>query len=92
MKQYQLKPGYVKRNVAGEYLAIPVTMDGALRKQLILLNSVSAYIWDLLTSRCSVDELTKKITEEFEVSYQVAYQDTEEFLIDLEKQHLLCMQ
>ncbi|MCQ2507465.1 MAG: PqqD family protein [Dorea sp.] len=89
MKKYKIKPGFVPRYVAGEYLAIPVTMEGACRRQMILLNSVSAYIWELLENLRSLEELAGKIEEEFEITYPEAYQDTKAFLEDLDHEQLL---
>ena len=44
---YSIKQGYVLREIADEYLAVPIN-SGTASSQLITLNPVSALLWKQL--------------------------------------------
>ena len=61
------KEGFVLRSVVGEYILMPVDdtilqFDGA-----VLLNEVSAFVWNQIQTPISKADLLKSILDEFEV-------------------------
>lgn len=74
------KDGFVLRNVIDEYILMPVDdtilqFDGA-----VLLNEVSAFVWNQLQNPVSKENLLKSIIDEFEVEEEVAAQDLDNLL------------
>lgn len=81
-KKFSLKPGYVLREIAGEYLAVPVGADNGA--QIIVLNPVSSFIWKELSTPKTLEELVTAVKSQFDVSQGEATVDIMEFLAQLE--------
>ena len=76
----KVKDGFVLRNVVDEYILMPVDdtilqFDGA-----VLLNEVSAFIWNKMQTPVSKADLLKSILDEFDVEENVAAQDLDSIL------------
>lgn len=87
-KIYSIKSGYVFREIAGEFLVVPVTPDDGV-KGMMILNPVSALLWQLLQSGKTVEELLAGVTSEFDVSDEEARGDILDFLAQLDNLGLL---
>ena len=79
------KKGFVLRNIVGEYILMPVGENIGKFKGTILLNEVSAFIWQQLQNPVSREELLKAILEEFEVEESVAAADLDALLAQFEE-------
>ncbi len=80
-RKFNIKQGYVAREVAGEYLAVPV--DSSVGSNIVVLNDVSRFLWNELKTEKSFDELTKAILDKYEVSKEEAEADLTDFLTQL---------
>ncbi len=80
-RKYSVKQGYVAREIAGEYIAVPV--DSSCGTSIVVLNPVSKFIWDELKTEKTFDELLDAILNNYTVSKQEAEQDLKEFLMQL---------
>lgn len=87
-KIYSIKSGYVFREIAGEFLVVPVTPDDGV-KGMMILNPVSALLWQMLQSGKTVEELLKGVTSEFDVADDEARADILDFLAQLDNLGLL---
>ena len=66
---------FIIREIAGDYVMMPVG-DTALKfNGLIMANAVSAFIWEKIEDVDKVEELAKLITYEFDVTYEEAFKD-----------------
>ncbi len=86
-KKYCLKPGYVLREIAGEHLAIPVTAENS--SDIVVLNPVSAILWEELETGRTIDELTDKICENFDINRDEAKADIVEFIESLVEKNVI---
>ena len=87
-EKFCLKDGFVLREIAGEFLAVPVnSVENS--SQLIVLNPVSALIWKMLGEEKTLAQLVDGITAEFDVSAEEAKADTEAFLEQLKELEFL---
>lgn len=84
------RSGYVLRDIAGEYLLIPVELEDGSQSQMAVLNEVGKFLWELLQGEQTVDSLAQAVTGEYEVSREEAEADICEFL-DLLSHHQLLM-
>ena len=89
---YQLKPGYAVRAFMDEYLVIPVGSPGADDSKMAVLSPVAEFIWSLLEVPRSFGEILSAVTDEFEVTAEVAEPDIRDFLRELEEHHFLTME
>ena len=90
--QYHRKPGYAIRAFMDEYLMIPVGAPGADDSKMAVLSPVAEFIWSLLEEPRSFAEILTAVTDEFEVTAEVAEPDIREFLHELETNHFLLME
>ena len=74
---------FIMREIAGEYILVPVVSAAANFNGLISLNEVGKYVVELLFQEHSIPELVDQITEEYDVSPETAMTDVEAFLEQL---------
>ncbi len=88
-RRFRLKSGYAVRAFMDEYLVIPVASPEKGDAKMAVLNPVGEFIWTRLGSFCTFEELVTAVTEEFEVSAEVASEDIRDFLRELQKHGFL---
>lgn len=77
------KPGFVLRNVVDEYILMPTGDNIGKFNGTILLNEVSALVWEKLQNPVSKEDLLKAVLDEFEVEKAVASADLDALLSTL---------
>ncbi|MDD7194260.1 MAG: PqqD family protein [Clostridiaceae bacterium] len=87
-EKYCIKPGYLMREIAGEYLAVPTDAQNG-SGHIVILNIVSKLLWEELQTEKTLDELVKAVTAEFEVSPEEAAEDIADFIKQLEENNLI---
>lgn len=65
IKKYHAKPGYVSRKIAGEILLIPIGEQTQELNGIVHLNETSEFLWTLLKSPHSINDLVEKTKTEF---------------------------
>lgn len=87
---FKIKSGYVVRDIAGEYLAVPVNCEEGAPEQIVILNVVSKFLWEQMETGKSFQELLDGVMSNFEdVDPVEAKQDIAEFLAQLKNLNLL---
>ena len=85
----KIKSGFVIREIAGQYMAVPVGERVNDLHGMIALNETGAFIWKLLENEKTEEELARALTEEYEVSYEEALEAVREFRELMEKEKVL---
>ena len=85
---FKIKPGYVLREIEGEFLAIPFAPE-LNSANIIILNPVSGLIWEKLQTECTLPQLVTAVTENFSIDAATAQGDIEEFLQTLKENNML---
>lgn len=80
-RKFCLKPGYVLREIAGEFMAIPVSAENT--SDIVVLNPVSAILWEELQNKKTIDELADVICSKFDIGKEEASADIKEFIESL---------
>lgn len=86
-KKYIIKQGYVTREIAGEFIAVPV--DSSCGTGIVILNPVSKLLWDEMRSEKTFDELVGVILENYDIPREEAENDLRDFLNQLNENGLL---
>jgi hypothetical protein len=73
----------VARQIAGQWLLIPLRQTGVDLQKVYLLNETSAAIWRLLEKPVSFPELISKLTEEYAAPRELLETEAGEFVWDL---------
>jgi hypothetical protein len=77
------KPNFVARAVNNELVLVPLKNQVADMTALFNLNEVGQFIWNQLSEDDTIDTLTAKICDEYEVDANIAKEDLTNFLEDL---------
>ena len=86
-KKYSIKQGYVVREIAGEFIAVPV--DSSCGTNIIILNPVSKFLWDELRQEKSFDELLDAMLKNYDVPKEEAEADLKDFIMQLIENNLI---
>lgn len=78
--RYQVREGFVHRQVADADVLIPIGNNVANFNGYIMLNPTASFLWDALTQAKSAGELINLLLEEFDVTPEVAQKDVSLFL------------
>lgn len=74
---------FILREIAGEYILIPVGAAAAKFNGLITINETGHVIFCALSKECTITDLVDAITDEFDIDRETAQADVEEFLRQL---------
>lgn len=88
-KIYCIKGAYTLRQIAGEYLAIPISNEAGDDANIVILNPVSQVIWGKLEAGATFNEILDAVVKEFNVEKEEATEDIKDFLENLENSGLL---
>ena len=79
----KLEKEFVLREIAGDYVIIPVGKMVIEFNGLITVNEVGVSIWNMLQNEVTFDQIVQGILNEYEVEESVAREDIREFLDQL---------
>ena len=79
------KHGFILRELVGEYLLMPTGENIAGFNGVVLLNRVSAFVWEKLQSPASREELLDAVLEKFDVDEATAAADLDALLEKLDR-------
>ncbi len=73
----------IMREIAGEHILVPVGAAAAKFNGLITMNEAGRFIFDQLAEDRTLPELAERVTAEYDVDYDTALRDAEEFVQQL---------
>lgn len=76
----QIKKEFVLREIAGDYVLIPIGKTGAEFKGLFPLTETAAAIWEMLPGAENEEEIINKLLEEYDVDHETLATDVKGFL------------
>ena len=85
----KIKQGFVAREIAGEYILIPVGETAMQVRGMISLSESGYLIYQKLQQDCEKVDLIRAVLNEYEVEQSVAEADVEAFLDQLRQLNLL---
>ena len=85
----KLKYDFHVRNIAGEYILVPMGAGALAFSGMVTTNAVGAVICDCLKEDTSAEAILAKLLEEFDIDEATAREDMNGFLANLEKAGLL---
>jgi len=69
------KPGFVLRQVLDEYMVLPTGEQTKTFRGVVVLNDVSAFVWNLLEKPIARDEILRAVLYRYEVYEATAAAD-----------------
>ena len=86
----KISEGFVLKKVAGEYVIVPVGGNVADFSAMITINESGAFIWDMLKNQNQkIDDVANEICKEYNVDFDTAKSDVEEFINILSKNKVI---
>lgn len=85
----KLQQEFVLRDIAGEYVLIPVVSPEDKFNGIISVNETGAFIWKLLEKGTDRDELIQAVLDEYDVSLEQATADVDKFCGNLKELEIL---
>lgn len=85
----KINRNFCVREIAGDFILVPVGEAALEFSGIITTNEVGALIWETLQQDVTMEQLVQKITDEFEIDSKTAQSDAEEFVQRLKSLGLL---
>lgn len=85
LEKIRLEKRYQLRYAAGLYWLLDMEQEGVPYKKPLTINSVGAYIWQLLVNGGKQEDIAEKLSEEYQVDREEALRDISCFLKQLEQ-------
>ena len=79
----KIKDGYLLRNIADEWIIVPIGARIHDFNGLMTVNESGAFLWKALGESCSREDLIKLMTSEYDVDTVTAENDVQEFIDSL---------
>lgn len=86
---YKLKNGFIIREIGNQFMAVPIGKQTSEIHGMIALSESGKLLWHTLEKGATVDDLAKTLTENYEVEYDVALKDAQNFVQALTEQGAL---
>ncbi len=85
----KVRQGFVIRDVGGEKYAVATGEAAKHFRGMLKLNEVGAAMFGLFNEETTAEEVAKKMTEEYDVEYDVVKKDVDEFVAKLKEADIL---
>lgn len=70
----------VTRKTGDEYVLVPVTGNIADMDSIYTLNGTGAFIWEQIDGKTDLEEIIKRLTDEYQTDRQTAEDDVKDFI------------
>lgn len=85
----KIKDGFILREVAGSFIVVAVGSAVKDFNGIINLNETGAFLWKILESGATKEELLEKMLTEYDVSEEIARKDIDAFISKLQEAKLV---
>ena len=85
----KLKYEFAVREIAGDYVLVPLGAAALKLSGMIATNAVGAFLWEQLMSETTEKAMTKRLLEEFEIDAVTAANDVKAFVSQLRELNLV---
>ena len=79
----KIKEGFVMRNILDEWVIVPTGPRDSMGTYIMTVNETGHMLWEMLEKGTTVDEMVKKMMEEYIVDIQTAKVDIQHFTDEL---------
>ena len=85
----KIKGTFVMRDIAGDIVIVPVGETALSYNGMITTTSTGAVLWKALETGCDRETLIQTLLDRYEVDYETAAADTDEFLMNLKSRGMI---
>lgn len=84
-----IKKELIKREIAGDTILVPVGKTVLESNGLFMLNELGSFIWDLLPTVDSEEEICNAVLAQYDCSAETVKQDVSEFIQKLKEMDIV---
>lgn len=85
----KLKDGFMLREIAGQWVVVPIAARVVEFNGIITLNETGAFIWEAMTQGKDKADILTAMLQEYEIDSTSAEKDVDEFVAKLQEKDLL---
>ena len=82
---YKKDESMIGRQVANEFMLVPIRQNAADLGYIYILDGVGGYIWGLLDDHATINDIVTSLTREYAVDAKQAEADVVEFLTQMKE-------
>lgn len=82
---YSRNPDVVFRQIADEYILVPIRQNAADLNSIYTLNPVAAFVWELIDGKRPISDILSHLFDAYDVTKEAAQEDLFSFVGLLEK-------
>lgn len=79
-KRYCISPGYVLRQIAGEYAIIPVGEKGLITNAVMTPNDSAVFLWKAFLQPSTIEDVVRKGMQEYDAAEETIRNATHRFV------------
>ncbi len=80
---------FLLKNIHNEYMLIPLYEQGLDMSKVFNLNEIGYLIYNSIKDGLNIEEIATKITSEYKITYEEAYEDSLAFIEQLKKREII---
>lgn len=85
----KIKESFLLKEVAGEFIVVPVGESLVDFSAMIVLNETAVFLWKALSEDAEQEELVNAVVLEFDIDKDTAEHDVAEFIEALKKNNMV---
>lgn len=86
---FRLKKGFIVRKIGEQIMAVPIGTQTSEIHGMIALSESAELLWNALEDGSTIEEMTRILTENYEIDYESAQRDVTTFIEQLKSQGAL---
>lgn len=89
-KKYRIdEAGYILRNIAGEYIIVPIDESSVFSNAMMMPNDSAVFLWNCFLQPSTIDEVVEKGLEEYEVDRDHLQKTVQSFVEEGVRFHII---
>ena len=77
---FRLKKGFIVRKIGEQIMAVPIGTQTSEIHGMIALSESAELLWNALEDGSTIEEMTRILTENYEIDYESAQRDVTTFI------------
>ena len=79
-KKYQIKPGFILRKIAGEYMIVPTDEESLIHNAILAPNDTAVFLWKAFEQPSTIHDVVVRGMREYEVTEDTIRRSVEQFV------------
>ena len=79
-KKYQISPDFILREIAGEYVIVPVGEDNIFSNTMMAPNNTAVFLWKAFEQPSSVEDVVIKSLQEYDATEDTIRNSVQKFI------------